>query len=393
MTSAVISAFGSLKSQFSIKEVNSDNTVFKLLSKVSFGFCIFASILVGLSEYIGKPIQCTQSTSGIIREDHFDAHCWIHGSKHIPEHAQEHFDCISKQSDDDDTDTNYYQWVVFMLAINALLFKIPSLIWKVFEGGLLKELYYSGEGVKSNLLTENAMSTNLTTHLWYLKKLKGKQMSYYTAFMVCQLLNVAMLFANWWGTDKFLSGNFHTYGSDVISYYQMDADYQRNAMDPMCNAFPTKVSCSMNYKGTGKGDGTLTGLCLLSQNIINEKIYLFLWFWFALMGFLGLAQLVFEVAILAIPNLRGTLISRQIGTFLTSDMKNYVQRTCNIGDWFLLYQIGKNTNKYFFYNLITLLSESKKSNYERVNEDVEGLLQHGNQCLSENESIEMDEKK
>ena len=97
MASAVLGAFDSIKSQFTVKEVNSDNAIFKLFSKVSFGFCIIASILVGLSEYIGKPIQCTQSTSGIIREDHFDAHCWIHGSKHIPEHAQEHFDCISKQ--------------------------------------------------------------------------------------------------------------------------------------------------------------------------------------------------------------------------------------------------------------------------------------------------------
>ena len=106
------------------------------------------------------------------------------------------------------------------------------------------------------------------------------------------------------------------------------------------------------------------------------------------MGFLGSAQLVFEIATLAIPNIRGTLIARQIGTFLTGDMKKYVQRTCSIGDWFLLYQIGKNTNKAFFYNLIEQLSLRNNSNPKRT-KDIESLLQH-EQCS--NETIEMDEK-
>jgi len=390
MASAVLGAFDSIKSQFTIKEVNSDNAIFKLFSKVSFGFCIIASILVGLSEYIGKPITCTQSASNSISDEHFDAHCWIHGSKHINKHFQEHFECIADQSEEDGfPDTNYYQWVVFMLALNALLFKIPSLIWKFFEGGLMKE-FHSGKSVKSNLLTDDTMRTNLKTHMWYLQKLKGQQMSYYIAFMVCQLLNLAMLTANWWATDKFLSGNFHTYGSDVMYYYRQDSSYRRNSDNPspMCNAFPTKVSCTMNYVGTGDGTAKINGLCLLSQNIINEKIYLFLWFWFVLMGILGSAQLVFEVAILAIPNIRGTLIARQIGTFLSGDMKKYVQRTCSIGDWFLLYQIGKNTNKAFFYNLIEQLSLKNNSNPKRT-KDIESLLQH-EQCS--NETIEMDEK-
>jgi len=203
-------------------------------------FAFFASILAGLSEYFGKTITCTQSTSSSIGQEHFEAH-WIHGSTHIPKKYQEHFGCIADQSEEDDyPDTNYYQWVVFMLAINALLFKIPSLIWKFFEGGLMKE-FHSGKGVKSNLLTDDTMRTNLKTHMWYLQKLKGQQMSYYIAFMVCQLLNLAMLTANWWATDKFLSGNFHTYGSDVMHYYREDSSYRRNSKNPMCNAFPTKV--------------------------------------------------------------------------------------------------------------------------------------------------------
>ena len=114
----------------------------------------------------------------------------------------------------------------------------------------------------------------------------------------------------------------------------------------------------MSYVGTSGGVAHATGLCLLSQNIINEKIYLVLWFWIVFLYILACLQFVFEMAIVFIPGFRGTLITFTMGSFSTGPMKNYIQNTCNIGDWFLLYQIGKNTDKHFFYKLIALLSGS-----------------------------------
>ena len=47
---------------------------------------------------------------------------------------------------------------------------------------------------------------------------------------------------NWWATDAFLGGNFNTYGPEVFDYYNNLNEYERqNSVDPMCNAFPTKV--------------------------------------------------------------------------------------------------------------------------------------------------------
>ena len=34
----------------------------------------------------------------------------------------------------------YYQWVVFVLFIQAVMFHIPRIIWKHAEGGLMKNL-------------------------------------------------------------------------------------------------------------------------------------------------------------------------------------------------------------------------------------------------------------
>ena len=112
---------------------------------------------------------------------------------------------------------------------------------------------------------------------------------------------------------------------------------------------------------TGEAGGLITdkhGICILSQNIVNEKIYLFLWFWFVFMFVAWSIQFIFEIAILAMKQFRSWLIEQQSGSFNDDgEMKRFVEN-CNQGDWFLLYQIGKNTNDEFFHKLIKNLSNA-----------------------------------
>jgi hypothetical protein len=50
------------------------------------------------------------------------------------------------------------------------------------------------------------------------------------------------------------------------------------------------------------------GLCVLPLNIINEKIYIFLWFWFLLLALVTMLQLVYRLAVVLVPCLRATLL-------------------------------------------------------------------------------------
>merc|ERR1711956_135875 len=135
-----------------------------------------------------------------------------------------------------------------------------------------------------------------------------------------------------------------------------EADKQKKKHNPMCNAFPTVVGCSMPTAETGGKVTDKHGICILSQNIVNEKIYLFLWFWFVFMIVAWSIQCIFEIAILAMKQFRSWLIEQQSGSFKDNgEMKKFVEN-CNLGDWFLLYQIGKNTNDAFFHKLIKNLS-------------------------------------
>ena len=52
----------------------------------------------------------------------------------------------------------------------------------------------------------------------------------------------------------------------------------------MCSVFPTVTSCNIPNVGAGGGEQMHNGLCVLTQNIINEKIYLVLWWWYAFLA-------------------------------------------------------------------------------------------------------------
>merc|ERR1712029_1080995 len=132
-------------------------------------------------------------------------------------------------------------------------------------------------------------------------------------------------------------------------------------IDPMCNTFPTRVACNLNITGPGGGKSITNSYCILSQNIINDKIYLALWFWFAAMIAIMTAQLIWEVCFLTLPLVDRIIklalpsssgISKYFRQFLigqvttgttslTRNMVTYLQNL-SFGDVFVLYQLGKN---------------------------------------------------
>merc|ERR1712049_99228 len=138
---------------------------------------------------------------------------------------------------------------------------------------------------------------------------------------------------------------------------------------------PTRVACQFNHTGSGGRLESINSYCLLSQYIINEKIYLALWFWFVAMFAIMIFQLIWEVCYLTLPlvdlilpsssgicskYLRQFLIGQLTGTrFLTRNMIDYLQNR-SFGDVFILYQLGKNTHPNFFYEMLEELAVNER---------------------------------
>ena len=64
------------------------------------------------------------------------------------------------------------------------------------------------------------------------------------------------------------------------------------------------TKCHFNLFG---GSGTVQkfdALCVLGMNIINEKVYVFLWFWFMLLAVVTGVTLVVRIVPLCVPSVR-----------------------------------------------------------------------------------------
>ena len=135
-----------LASWFKLDEINIDTWQFKLYYRASALICMTGATVGIATQYFGDPISCEfQGINSDLAQDF----CWIHGTSYIPPQYQPHLKCIVElegvESEDDAPDTAYYQWVTFIMAIQAGAFYAPYYIWSLLEGGLMASFGTDGK--------------------------------------------------------------------------------------------------------------------------------------------------------------------------------------------------------------------------------------------------------
>jgi len=134
----------------------------------------------------------------------------------------------------------------------------------------------------------------------------------------------------------------------------------RDMVDPMCEVFPKQVGCYYSRYGLGGGLDSRHGMCILCLNMINDKVFLFLWGWHYLLIFLGVFKMIVRVFQLASYKVRFFLVKLRMSQFFERNshikhIQHYIH-FCSIGDWFILYQMSKNMNKRFLAEFLALLA-------------------------------------
>ncbi len=127
----------------------------------------------------------------------------------------------------------------------------------------------------------------------YLKKrLKyaSEHRDWASKFFVCEFLNLVNVVAQIFITDAFLGGEFTKYGVEVISFSSANPE---DRVDPMSRVFPKMTKCIFHMFGASGTIQRMDALCVLGMNVMSEKIYIFLWFWFILLAIIT----AFNVAI------------------------------------------------------------------------------------------------
>ncbi len=196
--------------------------------------------------------------------------------------------CARRSDTDQPIYNSYYQWVPIFLIIQASLFYVPRMIWLMMEGGLMKFL---AKGRTDRIVEdpEEKMTKLIKT---FKHNLQNKYNRYAFGFFGCEFLNVLVVIGQFFVTNVFLRGQFLTYGVDVIRFYRVPAEeaVMSDIVNPMCEVFPRVASCTYwKYGGGGRQTG-LNALCILALNIVIDKIFLVLWFWFIILGTFGIIR-------------------------------------------------------------------------------------------------------
>ncbi|KAL5109557.1 Innexin unc-9 [Taenia crassiceps] len=264
---------------------------------------LICTAVVTVKQYILKPISCYISTDvgGKNLLDYVENYCWVQGT--IP---------ISYSSDVPETEDDwnrlesqkilYYQWVPFVLGLQCILFYIPRVIWQIIcynqtgtdlyhlismaneashskpdkreemvqnlAKSIERLLYHEG---KSKLISKRMGPLRSNTFLQQVFKYRSTLVvpTYLLIKLLCLANSVVQLFL----MQIFLG--FKTtkvpYGLVVLHDLFEGKDWQSTLV------FPRVAFCYVKVKNLGARANAVTAQCALPVNMLNERIYVFLW--------------------------------------------------------------------------------------------------------------------
>ncbi|XP_039753949.1 innexin inx2-like [Pararge aegeria] len=362
----MIDLFMPFRSLLKLGNVCTDNNIFRMHYKLTVIILLVFTLLVSTKQFFGEPIHCMSDSDKDHDKEAMNSYCWIYGTytlksslagiegKHIAYRGVGPDKGIQAEQ----IKHTYYQWVCFVLLGQAAMFYTPRYLWKIWEGGRLKALASELDSpmvpkdwseCKRAELVSYLTYTNLYTHNMYALR-----------YAFCEILNLVNVVGQIFLLDLFLGGAFRNYGAAVAAFTHIPKvpnnflDYE--LVNPMDQYFPKLTKCWFRSYGPSGSMQHKDRLCVLPLNIVNEKIFVFLWFWLIFLALLSALAVLFRILVISMPPLRTVMIMGQL-RFVKRRVISRIVRHFSFGDWFILYLLGKNMNPLIYKDLIIEVSK------------------------------------
>jgi hypothetical protein len=350
---------GLIKVRYRGSKADIDSPFFKLHYRTTATILFISCLLVTANNLIGKTINCISDT---IPGDVINTYCWIMST----------FSVVSKNAAgkgvnyayqgvepyvEDETQYvrhAYYQWVPFVLFLQGMMFYAPHYLWKIFEDQRLDKIT---SGLRGRTLSLDSRKDQCETLVKYIMETFHNNNMYAFLYFFCDLLNFINVVGQMYFINYFLGGVFMNYGSDVLKWSESDPEERT---DPLVEVFPRITKCTFHKYGPSGTIEKHDAMCVLALNIINEKIYVMLWFWLIILAVLTALYMLYTFAIVMIPSMRRVMLERNAKTEY-KDRIDILMKKAEIGDWFILFLLSKNMDSILFKEFISQLSESLKT--------------------------------
>ncbi|EAA11594.3 AGAP006241-PA [Anopheles gambiae str. PEST] len=352
-----------LQSILQIKQVNSTDLVWRLHCRVTVFLLLLASLLLSARQYFGNPIDCVIG-SGTVSSSTMNEFCWIMGTyiSNDPNFVLDSTDLVKINAkighipESERSYQKYYQWVVFILALQACMFSVPNFLWKAWEAGRLQSLC---DGLTTPIVPDHWEKTRKKQLITYLSAdFPRLHRTYLLRYCFCTLLNFCNVLLNIFLVNVIFSGFWSNYHPAVKALLSFDFPSWNRYNSQV---FPKIAKCDFHFVGPSGSKQNRDGLCLLPLNVVNEKIFAFIWLWFLGLLVISMLNLLFWIVVLCSKGFRLWLLTAPLYPIRTS----YVARALDgqgVGQWFLLYQLCRNLNPIVGRELVQSVSKAKGHN-------------------------------
>ncbi|XP_063235974.1 innexin shaking-B isoform X3 [Bacillus rossius redtenbacheri] len=345
----MLSVFNSVRSFFRLPPHSTDGPIFKLHYRATVGVLVACCVTLAARQYVGDPIECTDA--GHVGKSIVEAYCWIHSTYSVhaalPGRVGEDvpYPGVQNSRGKERRVHRFYQWVTFCLFLQAILFYTPRWLWKNWEGGKIQALMMDLDvGICSEVekkqkkkLLLDYLWDNLKYHNWWAYR-----------YYLCELLALANVVGQMFLMNRFFDGEFLTFGIDVISFMEDDDE---NRVDPMIYIFPRMTKCTFYKYGVSGEVERHDAVCILPLNVVNEKIYVFLWFWFLVLFVLTAGCVAYRAVIILSPRIRVYLLRIRF-RLIRRDAVEVIVCKSKMGDFLLIYMLGENVDSLIFRDVM-----------------------------------------
>ncbi|XP_076108720.1 innexin unc-9-like [Mytilus galloprovincialis] len=257
------------------------------------------SIVITSGQYIlGNPIQCW--TPAELKEQfilYTHSTCWISNTYYVPIYEEIPDDISERQ----EAEMTYYQWVPIILLFQAFLFKIPNITWRLLNGysGIRmdkittlaedtvmsppddreKKIKLMAKYIDCWILTQQNYKHNLVVHLRHkissiccfcFGKREGTFLTGYYLFI--KFLYCVNVIGQFFLLNEFMAMDYNNFGFEIIQYYIKHGEWSESPRFPrvtLCDFIIRQITNQQRY----------TVQCVMPLNLLNEKIFVFQWFW------------------------------------------------------------------------------------------------------------------